>query len=491
MSAEVVPAVQLRRITVSTVFHKAAFKHFPILKENSEYRSFFWYLCFGAEFDNDTGKLRLCRNTIANLLGEEPNNFRSGDFMQRFRKDVLGEKNFLWHGSYQKHCRRVAQLSFGEFDARLSAELEGRFDRSDWVYLDGSKVTARKARKVRAAERGIANSRAAYGSEALFIQKYLNSLPPNLFSTNLRNNHRRTLQFVVEGFKGADRQRELRILRHIECQPQPFYGATPKENTVRLFSYAHIPQFRREVRKVFTKGWIEADLKCAQLAICSGLWKVDSVLEFLHRNGNIWEYLYAYLDIPKELHAAAKPALKEALYSVCFCMKAVRVRSLLARNLVKNGVNREYARHFLFIPFIRDVLMARKEALHRVESDRGAETCYGKVLQLSDKLQARDILAQVAQSWEMKLIYPAFPLTADNPYCKIMVYQFDGFTAQFTRRPEAWATRIKDAVDARAKEFGFPTSLQWDEKQLADLEFAPTYEELMNITNDEVRPTLV
>jgi len=84
------------------------------------------------------------------------------------------------------------------------------------------------------------------------------------------------------------------------------------------------------------------------------------------------------------------------------------------------------------------------------------------------------------------LIYPAFALTADNPYCKIMLYQFDGFSAQFTRRPEGWTERIKDAVDARAKELNIPTWLEWDEQQLEDSEFAQTYEELISTTNDDV-----
>ena len=164
----------------------------------------------------------------------------------------------------------------------------------------------------------------------------------------------------------------------------------------------------------------------------------------------------------------------------CSQLEEVRIRSLLARNLVKNGVNRGYARHFLPIPLIRDVLIAREEALHRVIVDGGAQTCYGKALQIDGELQARDILAQLAQSWEMKLIYPAFALTADNSYCKIMLYQFDGFTAQFTRRPEGWAERIKAAVDARAKEFEIPTSLEWDKEQLHDQELAQMYEELVN-----------
>jgi hypothetical protein len=477
------------RVTVSRTLYEQAHKQFPVLKERPDYEAFFWYLSLGADFDKDTGKLLLCRNTIANLPGREPSNFEAGKFLEGFRNDVLGDKNFLWHHWYKKLCRKVARLNLGEFDADLNAELQGHFDGCDRVYLDGTKFTIAKARRLRAAERGIANSRPAFGAEALFIQQYLNSLPRNLFFKNFKRNYRKTLEFVTEKFEGTERQRELRILRHVECQPQPFYGATPKENTVRLFSYAHIAQLRREVRKVFTQGWIEADLRCAQLAICARLWEVHSVLEFLYQNGNIWEYLYAHLRLPREFQQAAKPALKQAVYSVCYGMKQVRIRSLLARNLVKNGVNREYAGGFLSIPFICDVLLAREEALQRVIGDGGARTCYGKTLQIAGDVQARDILAQLAQSWEMKLIYPAFALTANHPCCKIMLYQFDGFSAQFTRRPTGWACRIKEAVDARAKEFGVPTWLEWDEKQLAELEWAQLYEELKSVS-EEVPCTL-
>jgi hypothetical protein len=62
-------------LTVSRLLYERAHEQFPRLKERPDYQSFFWYLCFGADFDKDTGKLLLCRNTIAKLLGREPNNF--------------------------------------------------------------------------------------------------------------------------------------------------------------------------------------------------------------------------------------------------------------------------------------------------------------------------------------------------------------------------------------------------------------------------------
>ena len=70
-----------------------------------------------------------------------------------------------------------------------------------------------------------------------------------------------------------------------------------------------------------------------------------------------------------------------------------------------------------------------------------------------------------------------------------MIYQFDGFSAQFTRRPAGWIRRITEAVNARANELGIPTRLEWDDEQLAELEVAGMYEELISNHDEEVHCT--
>lgn len=463
----------VRSRCVSVDLYDATFKYFPILEYRSDYQEFFWYLCLGAHFDKDHSKLLLCRETIAVLLEREPKNFVAQDFFEQFRRDVLQGDNFSGTSITKTAAGCWARVELGEFTNILNAEFAGCFCHRPRVYLDGSSYSAAKARKVRAKERGMANSRRGYGSEALFIQKYLNSLERNLFFKNFVSNHQRTLNFVLGKFQGTERDKELRLLKRIECQLQPFYGSSPKENTVRIFSYAHIPQLKREVRKIYTRGWIDADLKCAQLAICARLWEIPTVLQFLDQEQNVWKHLSIELDIPESQWKQAKAALKEALYSLCYGMEEVRIRCLLARNLVSNGVDRRFARHFLNIPLIRDVLFARRRAIERVTEMGGEKTAYGKFLQVTENLQPRDILAQIAQSWEMKAIYPAFALTADNLDFKIMIYQFDGFTTQFTRRREEWQAKIKLAVDKRAQEFDIPTRLEWDTEQNAEADDLP------------------
>ena len=190
------------------------------------------------------------------------------------------------------------------------------------------------------------------------------------------------------------------------------------------------------------------------------------------------------MGIPEPQWEPSKRPLKEAVYSLCFGMEPVRIRSLLARNLVRNGVNRRFARHFLDIQLIHDVLIAREKAIEQVNKKGGEQTAYGKFLQVTEDRQPRDILAQIAQSWEMKLVYPAFALASENPDFKIMIYQYDGFTAQFTRRDREWRAKMKAAVDKRAEEYEMPTYLEWDEGLAANSRgpFAPLYNEVLHET---------
>src|SRR5262249_22220005 len=91
-------------------------------------------------------------------------------------------------------------------------------------------------------------------------------------------------------------------------------------------------------------------------------------------------------------------------------------------------------------------------------------TCFAKSLTLKDDFRARDALAQMAQAWEMKIILPAFRLAVENPdEFKIMLYQFDGFSVHFTRRPEHWRKRIQAVVNKQAEALGIPTTLEWGE----------------------------
>jgi hypothetical protein len=155
--------------TISRSLYEEAYKRFPCLRERADYAIFFWYLCLGANFDRHTGKLLLCRDAIASLIGREPKNFKAREFFEEFRKDVVGESNFLWHEWYNKRCRQLARLSLGNFEELLTAELQQPQNPWKRVCLDGKIFNTAKARKIRAAERGIAKFSLVF--DHLLIQK--------------------------------------------------------------------------------------------------------------------------------------------------------------------------------------------------------------------------------------------------------------------------------------------------------------------------------
>jgi hypothetical protein len=80
--------------------------------------------------------------TIAALLEKDAANFVAQNFFAEFRRDVVGEGNFLWHRHFKKRCRMLAVLNLGEFNEILKRELAGDFCEDRCVYLDGTKDNA-------------------------------------------------------------------------------------------------------------------------------------------------------------------------------------------------------------------------------------------------------------------------------------------------------------------------------------------------------------
>jgi hypothetical protein len=73
----------------------------------------------------------------------------------------------------------------------------------------------------------------------------------------------------------------------------------------------------------------------------------------------------------------------------------------------------------------------------------------------------RDILAEVAQALEMKLIYPAFRLARETREFTIVLFQHDGFSLHFVRREEMWLTRIANAIQEEITQHRVETRLEW------------------------------
>jgi hypothetical protein len=357
----------------------------------------------------------------------------------------------------------LLKLKLGEFAEILHGEYEGRWDESGLMFLTAEQWSAKKAKHARNTERALTERVVPDCSQAEFIQRYLNRLPRNRFTKIINKNYRNAFSFAVESLRDDKLLREVRILRRILLQPQPFYSASRSGNTARLFTNGHILDLKREVRKVLTEDWLEADLRSSQLAICAWLWKIEPLTRFLSEHKNVWNHLFSFYDLPEQTRPAAKKIFKKALYSICYGMEQWRLKWCIMDCAGWTDLGLIIASGFLEIPLIGDLLLARSLELKKVAEAGGGENCYGKWIKVNNEVQPRDILAQIAQSWEMKLIFPAFELANQTEDFKIMLFQHDGFSVHFRRRDDAWSKKIKVAIDDNAQLLGIPASLEWDE----------------------------
>jgi hypothetical protein len=257
------------------------------MAKHQGYSSLFWYLLFGGWHDKESSRLLLCSETISQFEGRSVSNTRAERFLIRFRDEVLPKDAVLrWSGWREGHCRQLVDFHLGAFHHLLEKEYARQWHDSGRVYLDGSAYTTAKHQRMRHAACEIAWQRSGLCADAQSIQAYLNGLPSHLFTRAVRANlqRARAAAYALEDKQVAAQQE--RILRHIESQPQPFYAATDAGNTVRLFTSEAIPNLERSVRQALSRGWVDADLNCSQLAICAWLWNVADVQDFLRGGEN-------------------------------------------------------------------------------------------------------------------------------------------------------------------------------------------------------------
>ena len=393
---------------------------------------------------------------------------QAGKFLEKFKRDVLPRDAQMvctrWTAEGKK-CRQLQHLSLGAFDAFITKEYHRHWHDKGRVYLNGTSFSEPKRKATRQEEKKVANLRPGLCTEAKEIQAYLNNLPPNLFSRAVSDHFAKACdvasQLPRSGKMSAElaRRVQLGILKAIESQPKPFYHATEEENTVRLFAAQSIPNLKGSIRRVLTSDWHEADLKSCQMAICARLWGIPELEDFLASRGSFWNFVCDQLAIPVQQREGFIPFVKTAVYSICFGKERPHVQGALTRGCGE----RDRSLQFVQIPLIRTLFEAREKALLEIEKKGGMATPFGKACEVSEERLPRQIMAEVAQAWEMKLIYPAFELARTAPDFTITLYQFDGISVHFKRREESWKRHIEQCVLKEAMKHGFNTFTEWKE----------------------------
>jgi len=249
------------------------------------------------------------------------------------------------------------------------------------------------------------------------------------------------------------------FLNWIELFPMPHYQQSLHGKSVRQYSGSSIAALCRKLRRFFLSDSPEGDLKCAQLAIGSVLFGYPKIYEFLSdpkNKGDIWREIIPEWVNPEEFEFV-KEHVKEATYSVQYTMEWNAVKHILLDKLKPcfgynaNVLCDQVMQSWVF----REMFECVDRFVEKLNNGLEVKDAYGRSYRLSEKLNAGALMACVAQSYETKILYPAFEYVASKSdgtkkdKVRIILFQFDGFNiwTRDARSADYYKEKILKAVN--------------------------------------------
>ena len=461
--------------SVSPGFRDALGQALPGLGGRADYWRLTQHLLFGTWRDHDTSRLLLPSELIAAIEGKKHDkNYVAGKFLEAYRRDVMDFEIAPHVFSFDPDRCRARSLMALELPQAVSAlvEAERRSLPPEQVWMStGNKVLRKHAVASRQEDHAEAQGRARGDGvcpQARLLLDYMNSLPPNRFTSALRH-----LPEATEAAKGlADAENQLNLLKAVRDYAQPFY--VPVDKTTRIFSLREsVLRLHRSLRKIMTQDWVTADLRSAQLAIVASVWGVPSLTEYLAAGRSIWPDLCGHMDL---LHTDDHKAIvKGALYAVTFGAGVRKMTDYLGKHFGNaSGAYRTFKAH----PVIRALLLARARQLRKIRHEGGGVDAFGNFLELERYEKpgyayaydnSRSILACIAQSYELALLLPVVKLAAAQQFeahgFTLTTWLHDGFTFDAHRARDAghWKARLAEVVAEEAARLGIHTGLEFSD----------------------------
>lgn len=430
------------------------------------YREFFWYLALNLHRQHFHDIL-VGRPLIAAFINRSFNSraSKASRFLESFHREVMvlmgSSLRTRKYNYVQGKSRATKKYHFGKHQQEIDNLLLEPL--TDLVFIkDGS--SASKGDLIRIEKECLdasLNVEKLYPlpDEVIFIQNYMNNLPPNFFTRLVKSKIHQAREMVK--FLGLSEQAEkmqYAFLNWIEIFPLPHYQQSLHGRSVRLYSGSSIAALTRELRRFFLSHSSEGDLKCAQLAIGSVLFDYPKIYEFLSdpkNNGDIWREIIPEWVDPEDFDFV-KDHVKEATYSVQYTMERGAVYFILLSKLEPRfGYNSNVlASHILQHWVFREMFECVGRFVERLNYGLEVTDAYGRIYRLSEKLNAGALMACVAQSYETKILYPAFEYVASKSdgtkkdKVRIILFQFDGFNiwTRDARSAEFYKEEISKAV---------------------------------------------
>jgi hypothetical protein len=454
----------------------------------ARYKILLSYLLWGGDrFQNKA--LLLPRHLIASFFGQpESSNLNTIRLLQEFWNDVLAKipeavLEIEAHDWPRHQCRRVEAFNLGALQAEFDAlgRKNGRLMRAkdmparSMVYLhDGRAFSHRRAQKIR--KEGDTTARTRPVAAHPVTQKVLDTIqrvPELVFARHVGRCFARAAAEVENIKDPAVRRSQEAILRRIDIDPKPRYSHSLKDRTHRAFDNGHIPNLKRDIRKVFTAEWPEADLSCAQLAIASAIWGMDKTLAFLASGRNVWqELLTPAYRLSGARKQQIKRAVKTAIYSILYLRKEKKAAKTLAEELLAIGCEIS-ASGFLSHWIFRELVESSRIQAKRLRDGHGMIDAFGQTHYACDGRTPSSVMAQVNQSYELYLLEPVLDymntkdtegnLLVDPDEMRIVLWSHDGFNIAVRRkcRIRAYQQKLSKLVYDRATKAGIPVRLTW------------------------------
>jgi hypothetical protein len=454
-------------VGVSRSFFQLTKKTFRGLMRHADRWKFLEYLLFHAERDPRLGLIPVPQRLLAAIESKKVNHYKALPFLLRFQRDVMSPDTFQFGEGWDwqsGQCRMVTKFILPPHYAE-ALQKEKEAGKKEVFFCGGDKWSQRKAREMLNRKRKAQEIRDSQwiSASAKEVIEYMNNSDARPFTAIVRKNYAAAVA-AAKKLSTQQCKRELPILEAIKKDPKPNYGPSRSKKTPRIWARGRnsIPQLKKGIRKVLTRGWYEADLKSAQLAINAVLWGAERTRAFLEEDGDIWEMFYEYLDIPPDKKTKeVKGELKKTLYAIWFDREAHLVGPILTTSLRKRGVETD-GNAVYTMPFVPEMLEERERAKARINREGGVRDCNGRWIPMKQR-DAASLMAEAAQVAEMELLLPVVRLAKTTNDFQITLYQHDGISILFRKDKKQWIDRIDEEVRKKAKEFGFPTGLDWEE----------------------------
>ena len=299
--------------------------------------------------------------------------------------------------------------------------------------------------------------------------EYMNALPTNRFSKAVAAHWDEAAALAASlGEMHTPAGRQSAILTQFLSNPKPYYKTV--KNSARIFSAtdASIANLKQCVRDVLCQDWLKCDLASAQYSINYRLWGMEEM--GVHFVASPFDTLIADLGLSRD----ARPALKKIMYSICFGMSTQRdpTRENIAD--LADAIAPHLWQTMKLHPLIKGLLETRRAQFKQIRETGFALDAWSNPIPLVPEAHdgrsgdnVRSVLAQLAQSYEQRLMFEIYKLAIQNTGkhgFSIMVNVYDGLyiCVHDASDIECWKRRISSAVENEALILGIKTQLDWD-----------------------------